>query len=124
MVKRIIMFLWQLPQNIIGLFMAKIFCRKAGGFYCWKNQKGMGSVSLGSYIIIGETADVSLTLRHERGHQMQSKILGWLYLPVIGLPSILWCSFFSTSKKLQEKYSYYDFYTERWADKIAKIERS
>lgn len=123
MAKRIILFIWQLPQNIIGLFLATFFCRKAGGFYCWKKQKGKGSVSLGNFIIIGETADVSLTLRHEKGHQMQSRLLGWLYLPVIGLPSLIWCSFFSISKKLQKKYSYYDFYTEKWADYIAKIER-
>lgn len=123
MAKRIIMFLWQFPQNVIGLFLTTFFCRKAGGFYCWKKQMGKGSVSLGAYVIIGETADVALTLRHEKGHQIQSKILGWLYLPIIGLPSILWCSLFTISKTLQKKYSYYDFYTEKWADAIAKIER-
>lgn len=123
MAKKIIMFLWQLPQNIIGLFLTKFFCHEAGGFYCWKEIKGKGSVSLGDYIIIGETADTSLTLRHEQGHQIQSKILGWLYLPVIGLPSFLFCFLFSISKTLQKRCSYYDFYTEKWADHIAKIER-
>lgn len=84
----------------------------------------MGSVSLGDFIIIGETADMALTLRHERGHQKQSRILGWFYLPVIGLPSLIWCSLYTISKTLQKRYSYYDFYTEKLADHIAKIERS
>ncbi len=123
MTKRIIMFLWQFPQNIIGMFLTTFFCRKAGGFYWWKERKGKGSISLGEYIIIGETADPALTLRHEQGHQVQSRLLGWFYLPVIGLPSFLFCFLFSISKTLRKRYSYYDFYTEKWADHIAKIER-
>lgn len=37
--------------------------------------------------------DSEKTIKHEYGHQLQSYILGPLYLLIIGLPSGLWCWF-------------------------------
>ncbi|MDR1116206.1 MAG: hypothetical protein LBL33_08710 [Tannerella sp.] len=50
-------------------------------------------------------------VRHEYGHAMQSACLGWLYLPVIGLPSLLVTGI---SSSLAEK-----CYFEKWADELA-----
>jgi hypothetical protein len=54
---------------------------------------------------------VQKVIRHEYGHAMQSVRLGWLYLPVIGLPSLLVTGI---SSSLAER-----CYFEKWADKLA-----
>ena len=50
---------------------------------------------------------------------MQSRMLGWLYLFVIGIPSILWAAWWNEGQNR----SYYSFYTERWADRLGGVER-
>lgn len=118
---KIILYIWQLPQNLIGKLLVKIFAISYddGGFYRWNLA---GSISLGKYVILSENAG-SLTLRHEQGHQIQSKILGWLYIPVIGIPSFIWAGFQIVLIFFKNKPDYYWFYTEAWADKLAGINR-
>ncbi|MCM1276408.1 MAG: hypothetical protein NC299_13795 [Lachnospiraceae bacterium] len=86
----------------------------------WGSRRG--SMGLGMFIFLGENAMSNeerreFTLMHEYGHTLQSALLGALFLPAIGLPSLLWAGlpFF---KRLREKYSlsYYWLYTERWAN--------
>lgn len=54
------------------------------------------------------------------GHAKQSRLLGPLYLIVIGLPSILWAGIHG---KVAPRKSYYWFYTERWADRLGGVGR-
>ena len=56
-------------------------------------------------------------LAHEYGHTIQSLLLGPLYLPLIGLPSLLWASvpWFERYRRIH-RVDYYDLYTERWAN--------
>lgn len=67
------------------------------------------------------------TIKHEYGHQLQSYILGPLYILVIGLPSGLWCWFIQDwvnkirKKKNKPELDYYWFYTESWANKLGKV---
>jgi hypothetical protein len=86
----------------------------------------LGGISLGKYCIVNtghyrQSMEESLkrdTVRHEAiGHTAQSRMLGWLYLIVIGLPSFMRAAFFGYR-------CYYDFYTEKWADKLAGIDRN
>ncbi|MBP5606006.1 MAG: hypothetical protein J6X60_10770, partial [Ruminiclostridium sp.] len=57
---------------------------------------------------------------HEYGHSVQSVLLGPLYLPVIALPSSVWCMAPHCVRKRQHTgRSYYSFYTEKWANSIA-----
>ena len=79
-----------------------------------------GGIALGKYIIVSEHSDL-LTIRHEYGHCRQSKRLGWLYLFVIGIPSIIYAAWWVKFDK--GRHDYYDFYTERWADKLGGIKR-
>ena len=116
--KKIILFFWQLPQNILGY----IICLLTGSVYdserrlCyWKKHSGL---SLAYFIFVNENAS-DFTVKHEEGHQVQSKMLGPLYLLVIGLPSLIWCCL-KTLGFFKNK-SYYWFYTEKWANKISKI---
>ena len=75
---------------------------------------------MGGYIFVNARAS-DLMLRHEAGHRRQSVILGPLYLLVVGLPSFLWAS--SKTAGLFRGRDYYSFYTEKWADELAGIER-
>ena len=87
-----------------------------------------GAISLGIFQIyadkyLGNRAKyVELVRKHEEGHRKQSKMLGPLYLIVIGLPSLIWATLHSTVGRLGAV-DYYSFYTERWADRLGGVKR-
>lgn len=110
---------WGLPQNLIGLAL-RLFCRG-------KNEPKFhgaavrrwgisGSASLGMFLFLDRNASQK-TLVHEYGHSVQSLILGPLFLPVIGLPSLLWAGFGERYRRRRGR-SYYWFYPERWANRL------
>lgn len=120
-IKLIATWLWCFPQQLTGLIWKAITkARKVGNHYEY-DRKG-GSVSLGTYVFLNSCHwNDTETLKHEQGHTKQSYILGWLYLLVIGLPSIIWCNCFEEYRK-KHNVSYYDFYTEKWANKLGGVE--
>lgn len=77
-----------------------------------------GGISLGMLCFVSESLSHNKeSVAHELdGHTMDSKILGPFYLLLIGIPSILWAWLYDPTK-----HCYYDFYTERWANKHAKL---
>jgi hypothetical protein len=85
-------------------------------------------MSLGKYIFVPfenidpNTFTVQEYIKHEYGHTMQSKYFGWLYLLVIGLPSLMWAQCFVNYRRRTGK-SYYSFYTERWANKLGGVKK-
>jgi hypothetical protein len=82
-----------------------------------------GSISLGTYVFLCPAHwDSETTLKHEQGHTKQSYMLGWLFLLVVGVPSIIWAGCFN-QYRAKHGISYYSFYTEKWADKLMGIER-
>ena len=136
--KNILLYLWQLPQNLLGLVLVLIYnpeklIKLENGNRVYFSKKMTGGISLGIYSIISEkyirnykTNDKILNLnvtKHEViGHGTQSKWLGPLYLIVIGLPSIVWAGLYG-SVIPTSKNGYYKFYTEKLADKLAGIIR-
>ena len=131
-IKNLIKTTWELPQNALGFIIKKV-CKaehimtyKGVKVYSWNVP---GGISLGNFIFVSITQKDLLTnkwvqfVKHEYGHTLQSRKLGWLYLFVIGLPSLIWAQCF---QKYRDKTgtSYYAFYTERWADKLGGVERS
>jgi hypothetical protein len=64
----------------------------------------------------------SQSIKHEYGHAIQSRILGPLYLIIIGIPSIIWAALYGSIIP-RYKNNYYRFYTEKWADKLMNIKR-
>lgn len=131
--KRVLEYIWQLPQNLCGLIY-KIICKgnriyndlasDLGASIVLKKTRG--SVSLGKYVFIySEDFHLSETIIHELGHVKQSKILGPLYLIVIGIPSILHCCYndFIGCCRKDGKYHYEHFYTEAWAEKLMEKEK-
>ena len=99
LIKKIFWFMWGLPQNIVGSIMYAIFRGGDPDAFMYKDsyvvQAGYngpgGAVSLGMFIFLfrdyGDRKE--RILKHEYGHSIQSKILGPLFLLVIGLPSII-----------------------------------
>jgi hypothetical protein len=124
---RILLFIWQLPQNIIGFLISR-FCKS-----CTKNDNKFyygnffnAGISLGNFIIFDKRniaqPDFERSLKHEKGHQIQSKYLGWLYLIIVGIPSIIRNIY---DRIAHEKWSYskrknwyYNGFPEKWADKL------
>ena len=117
-----LIWLWCFPQMLAGFLLRIVTRAKKSGDHYEYNIRG-GSVSLGEYIFLSpQNKDDERVLRHEKGHTKQSRMLGWLYLLVIGLPSFIWFTFFKRYRAKHNK-DYYSFYTERWADRLAGINR-
>lgn len=131
MKKFIVDWIWQLPQNLLGILWRRI--KKDSIILEISNEdirdvgaiayliKAGGAVTLGKYVFISQTyRDQSMTIKHECGHVKQSKMLGPLYLIIIGIPSILhaWLNDYIGCDK---KKGYSHWYTEKWADKLMNI---
>lgn len=118
--KSIVIWIWCLPQMLLGLIVKLITrAKRREGYYVY-NLKC--SAALGEYIFISRNSVCNeRILKHEQGHAKQSRLLGWLYLFVIGLPSLIWNVCFRTYRRKHNK-SYYTFYTERWADKLGGVQ--
>lgn len=121
---KVLLYLWELPQNIIGLlfllFIKGETKHKLGNIYFYYSKDFPGGITLGEYIILGSKKEFDV--KHEYGHVIQSRILGPIFLIVIGIPSLLH-AYLSDYIKCCEKHSdgYYHFYTEKWANKLSKI---
>ena len=133
--KSSLLWLWQLPQNLCGIIYRSIsednrisvvgtYDSRSVGAKVYL-QKANGGISLGRYIFINQDyIDEEIVIKHECGHVKQSKILGPLYLLVIGIPSILhaWLNNYIGCCWKNGEYNYYHFYTEKWANKLMGIE--
>ena len=128
----IILFIWQLPQIIVGSFVklfsgAKYYHHFRESYvYSW-NQNGLSLSKYFIFVPFDKDDDpyaprVQQYIRHEYGHAIQSKYLGPIYLFVIGIPSLVWNVCFRKYREKKNK-SYYDFYTEKWADELGGVIR-
>jgi hypothetical protein len=131
-VKKALLHLWQLPQNLLGALLSNILGDQTKYYNVKKyndtlpyfvcHKIAVMGVSLGQYSIVGWDSDDDLTVRHERiGHAKQSTLLGPLYLLIIGLPSLLGNIYSRLFKK--DSTWYYNQPWEKWADKLAGIKR-
>lgn len=119
--RKIILYLWQLPQNLLGL--AIIFFNRKNVKYefdhvCVKYLNNCG-ISLGKRIILDQDMNHDeKVIKHEQGHQKQSLYLGPLYLVLIGIPS-------GVGNLLHRvfRFNYYKQPWEAWADKLGGVER-
>lgn len=141
-IKDFLLYIWMLPQNIIGFILSRfrkqiMICVNGSidenenvTVYYTNNVFGCG-VSLGNYIIL-DTKYMNFshdtTIKHEHGHQKQSRILGWFYLIVIGIPSAfgnLWDRLFHKNWNSKERIAWYykKLPWEAWADKLGNVQR-
>lgn len=130
-IRNILYWIWQLPQNLLGVIWKNI--KKDSIITDISNDdirsvdakayliKAGSTVTLGKYVFISQTyRDQGRTIKHECGHVKQSKMLGPLYLIVIGIPSILH-AWLNDYIGCDEESGYSHFYTEKLADKLMGI---
>ena len=126
-IRNLILFIWQLPQHIVALIYfgyLVMMCKDLGVDSRYKQATVIpcimrGAVTLGNYVFVGLNSDYRETVKHELGHTIQSKILGPLYLIVIGIPSITYCGLRRIFPSLRKK-NYYNFYTEKIANYLSE----
>ena len=111
-------YVWQLPQNLAGLAFWRMMKRRHGeAVQVLPSGPSLppsalrepapprplpadytmihlplplfGGVSLGRYLFFGSPSPSANLVAHERGHMIQSRRLGPLYLLVVGVPSVL-----------------------------------
>lgn len=121
--RNILLYLWQLPQNILGaavlLFWKKDFSYPYKDVTVYGTSRGQAGVSLGKYIICRDYGDPtipSLKVHHEYGHCIQSRRWGWLYLPTVGLVSGL-----RNVLHLYKRNHYFDSWPENEADRLGGV---
>ena len=129
--KEILLYIWQLPQNLLGLIML-LFMKpyaskeKYRGITYIVSQKMSGGISLGNYIILSNSyKDKERSTNiwdHEWGHTRDSRMFGPLYLIVIGLPSLIWAWMYGSIIPYTDN-GYYKFYTEKRADRLGGVVR-
>lgn len=118
---------WGLPQTLAGalLYMKhrrdEHFSYRGATATVWDSDRG---VSLGKFIFVpGKSSD--FLIDHEYGHTIQSLILGPLYLPLVGAPSMAWNRLpYFINKRNETGRSYYSAIFERTANTLgAKADR-
>jgi len=121
--KNFLLFIYQLPQNLLGLLLIKLYRAKEfefQGLRYYFSESIPGSISLGKYSILSNHNII--TIKHEAiGHATQSRRWSWLYLIEIGLPSItrnIYSRVFNKSAQW-----YYGGFPEKQADRLAGIVR-
>lgn len=121
---RIWQWTWGFPQTLLGFIIYLINLDKPHALYhgCVVTHWGIsGSLGVGMFLFIGRNKDPQV-LVHEFGHSVQSAFLGPLFLPVMGIPSFLWCNLPFCRKLRREKgISYYRFYSESTANRLGAL---
>lgn len=114
---------WGLPQTLIGFFVQLFWGKSKNSFHYggarvqYNEKRHLGSISLGGFISLCNGHDTEYVCKHEYGHCLQSLILGPFWLFIIGIPSFVWAGCFD-NYRTKHNISYYDFYTEKWANKL------
>lgn len=128
--KDFINYLWELPQNILGLIVIIVLrpWYSLGWDDCYFTEKIKNAISLGTYTIApSEEYNNICVMWHERGHRKQSKKYGWFYIPIVLIPAAvrdLWDILFHKhwSHWKREKW-YYSGFPEKQADELGKLKR-
>lgn len=126
-IRNLILFIWQLPQHIVAIIYfgyLVMMCKDLGVDSRYKQAIVIpcvmkGAVTLGNYIFVGLNSEYRKIVKHELGHTIQSKILGPLYLIIIGIPSITYCGLRRLFPSLRKK-NYYNFFSEKSANYLSE----
>jgi hypothetical protein len=135
---RLALLLWELPQDLLGAALLGLAAaagrvREAR----WERERlflrldGDGAVSLGLFVFFtdhdGPYVPVGAENRdHEYGHSIQSRRLGPLYLPLVGLPSLGRVLYAIAYRRLRGRRwpRYYAGWPERSADRLGGADLS
>lgn len=129
--------LWELPQSALGLAVL-VASRGAGRVRGEVSEHGRRfvevpglAVSLGHYVFWTTEStrwhhNDEATRAHEWGHTFQSRALGPLYLPLVGLPSSARALYAVAYRELTGRRwrGYFDGYPEVQADRHGGVDRA
>jgi hypothetical protein len=136
---RALLFLWELPQNLLGLLNVSIvaafrrierveFDRER---VMIELRPGANAVSLGLFVFWSPHDNPFVPVGrenrdHEWGHTVQSRWLGPLYLLVVGVPSTMRVFYAVAHRAITGRRwgGYYDGWPERSADALGGVDRS
>lgn len=122
--KRVLLWVWQAPQNIVGLFLVLVLHarKEKNEGIVYYDGKLSGGVSLGDYIIIDRRYyKDDDTIRHEHGHQIQSRRWGWFYLLTVGLVSASRNLYDRIAHRSWTSQARLDWYYGSWPERQADI---
>jgi len=129
--------LWELPQSALGALnlgaqrlLGNVESAESRHGRLFVKLRGAGAVSLG-YFVFWSTRDTAFVRvnpdndRHEWGHARQSRLLGPLYLLVVGVPSSLRALYAVAQWPVTRRpwEGYYDGFPESWADRLGGVKR-
>jgi len=125
-IKRKIFLLWEFPQLLLSLALFAALKKKISGSLNYRDTiiyfvRGFpGGISL-SYIVFLNSSYIDRpdVIKHEYGHSRQSLMLGWFYLIVVGIPSILRSAIWNIKKLAGE--DYYNKFPENWANRLGGL---
>ena len=138
---QVLLYIWQLPQNLLGAILLLFYWpEETYDYKPYKHDSGLlvklhyssrlrSAISLGKHIIVSSAYKdyTGIAERHEYGHCLQSLRLGWLYLIIIGLPSLLgniWDRIAHKNWRYADSVKwYYNQPWEKWADELGGVER-
>ena len=126
LIKKLVDFIWQLPQAWLYFALRPLLqAQPAAAFrgipVAVFRSPTISSFGLGVAILLNANNPDPQVLPHEFGHCRQSRMLGWAYLPVVGLPSLV-CNLLSrVSPKIRA--GYYQRFPENWADQLGGVIR-
>ena len=120
-----VLYIWQLPQVLLGYAILLYFrlgkhpdrhvLTTPDGVQVWASKGMRGAISLGMLTVHGPSVLSPADIRHELGHTQQSRLLGPLYLLIVGIPSLVHAWHWRPSKG-----DYFAFWTERWANRLGE----
>lgn len=134
--RRAALFVWELPQNVVGASLFALESLRGRVVEArfererWMIETRGSAISLGLFVLWCRESnrwhDLDERNRdHEWGHSLQSRMLGPLYLPIVGVPSTARAAYAFLHRELRgEKWArYYDGFPEDWADRLGGVRR-
>jgi hypothetical protein len=130
------LFGWELPQNVLGAANLALQLARGGvkslGFERDRlmiELAGDGAVSLGHFVFWSACDNRYVPVgpenrAHEWGHSVQSRRLGPLYLPLVGVPSVARVAYAVGYQTLMGRRweGYYAGWPERQADELGGVD--
>ncbi len=135
---RAALFVWELPQNVLGaaLLASHVARRTVRGVKLERERVmveigSIGAVSLGLFVFWTDRDNRYVPVGpenrdHEFGHSIQSRMLGPMYLPIVGVTSELRVVYAFAHRHVTGRRwaGYYDGFPENWADRLGGVDRT
>lgn len=136
MIGRVGLGVWELPQNVVGLALLGVEGLRGSIVEIrWERERVMiettgSAISLGLFVFWCRRSNRWHELDernqdHEYGHSIQSRMLGPLYLPVVGVTSSARAIYALGYREVTGRKwdRYYAGFPEDWADRLGGVRR-